>query len=169
MLPTSKSQANQRAGRAGREAAGKCYRLYQEIVFEGLEPSTAPEMDRVPLGQTMLQLLGLRIPNLDLWTFPFPSPPSPRALRQGLVLLVALGAVEVTSSTTVIISATCNSYECWIHSRLTSIPFKPHPNQTPQEKKQSPAVNLTPLGIRMASLPLDPQLALLLLKAEEYG
>jgi ATP-dependent RNA helicase DHX8/PRP22 len=31
----SQSQANQRAGRAGRESEGKCFRLYTEDVFEG--------------------------------------------------------------------------------------------------------------------------------------
>ena len=114
MVPTSRSQANQRAGRAGREApgecfptpvtrmnllsatlAGICYRLYQERVFEELEAVARPEIERAPLSQTVLQLLALDIPDLDPRTFPYPSPPSPAAIQQALRSLVLLEAVLV--------------------------------------------------------------------------
>ena len=32
----SKAQAEQRAGRAGRAAPGKCYRLYTKLDYEGM-------------------------------------------------------------------------------------------------------------------------------------
>lgn len=42
----SKAQAWQRAGRAGREDSGSCYRLYTEEEFDGLAPVTVPEIQR---------------------------------------------------------------------------------------------------------------------------
>lgn len=42
----SKAQAWQRAGRAGREDSGCCYRLYTEEEFDGLVPMTVPEIQR---------------------------------------------------------------------------------------------------------------------------
>lgn len=42
----SKAQAWQRAGRAGREDSGSCYRLYTEEEFDSLVPMTVPEIQR---------------------------------------------------------------------------------------------------------------------------
>lgn len=59
--PVSKAQARQRAGRAGREAAGTCYRLYTEPTFTGLEENTVPEILRCNLSNIVLQLLALGV------------------------------------------------------------------------------------------------------------
>ena len=37
VMPVSKAQANQRAGRAGRESEGKSFRLFAEKSYEALE------------------------------------------------------------------------------------------------------------------------------------
>jgi hypothetical protein len=37
VLPVSKFQANQRAGRAGRESAGECFRLFTEGILGSLK------------------------------------------------------------------------------------------------------------------------------------
>ena len=50
VMPVSQAQAGQRTGRAGRESAGTCYRLYQELAFDGLPASTTPEILRVRTG-----------------------------------------------------------------------------------------------------------------------
>lgn len=42
VVPVSKANALQRAGRAGREAPGKCYRLYLKNSYEELEEQTSP-------------------------------------------------------------------------------------------------------------------------------
>jgi HrpA-like RNA helicase len=60
IVPTSKAQANQRAGRAGRESAGKCFRLYPEEVFEDLEDITLPEIQRVDIAQVILQVRAIQ-------------------------------------------------------------------------------------------------------------
>lgn len=89
--PISQSQADQRAGRAGRESAGKCFRLYTEDAFERLERSAVPEIRRVAVTQVVLQLSALGV---QPESFPFPSPPEPSALRRALQVLVALGALD---------------------------------------------------------------------------
>ncbi|VDK62984.1 unnamed protein product [Onchocerca ochengi] len=58
----SQCSATQRAGRAGREAPGKCYRLYSEQHFHSLSKATVPEILRSNLAVVLLELLriGLR-------------------------------------------------------------------------------------------------------------
>ncbi|XP_026228815.1 ATP-dependent RNA helicase DHX33 [Anabas testudineus] len=88
----SKAQAWQRAGRAGREESGSCYRLYTEQEFDNLIPMTVPEIQRCNLAGVMLQLMALGIP--DVMNFDFMSKPSPEAVRSAVDHLELLGAVE---------------------------------------------------------------------------
>lgn len=88
----SKAQAWQRAGRAGREDSGSCYRLYTEDEFDNLIPMTVPEIQRCNLAGVMLQLMALGIP--DVINFDFMSKPSPEAVRSAMEHLELLGAVE---------------------------------------------------------------------------
>lgn len=46
VTPISRAAANQRTGRAGREAAGTCYRLYTEPTFSTLDGYLVPEIQR---------------------------------------------------------------------------------------------------------------------------
>lgn len=52
----SKAQAIQRAGRAGREAPGKCYRLYPFQHFEKLQLCSVPEILRSNLSAVGLNI-----------------------------------------------------------------------------------------------------------------
>uniref|UniRef100_A0A673BSB4 RNA helicase n=1 Tax=Sphaeramia orbicularis TaxID=375764 RepID=A0A673BSB4_9TELE len=88
----SKAQAWQRAGRAGREDSGSCYRLYTEEEFDNLIPMTVPEIQRCNLAGVMLQLMALGIP--DVMNFDFVSKPSPEAVRSAVDHLELLGARE---------------------------------------------------------------------------
>uniref|UniRef100_A0A3P8T4E5 ATP-dependent RNA helicase DHX33 n=1 Tax=Amphiprion percula TaxID=161767 RepID=A0A3P8T4E5_AMPPE len=88
----SKAQAWQRAGRAGREDSGSCYRLYTEQEFDNLIPMTVPEIQRCNLASVMLHLMTLGIP--DVMNFDFMSKPSPEAVRAAVEHLELLGAVE---------------------------------------------------------------------------
>ncbi|KAG5068246.1 hypothetical protein JHK85_000623 [Glycine max] len=74
IIPTSKSQALQRSGRAGREGPGKCFRLYPEREFEKLEDSTMPEIKRCNLSNVILQLKALGVD--DILGFDFIDKPS---------------------------------------------------------------------------------------------
>ena len=90
--PVSKAQARQRAGRAGREAPGTCYRLYTEDTFAELKEDTEPEILRCPLNSVVLELLAMGV--TDLLTFDFMSAPSEDSLVAALEELCHLGAVE---------------------------------------------------------------------------
>lgn len=46
MIPISQATAKQRSGRAGRNRAGKSYRLYTEADYQKFTPLPVPEMQR---------------------------------------------------------------------------------------------------------------------------
>lgn len=90
--PTSQAQARQRAGRAGREAPGSCYRLYTEDTFAELRENSEPEILHCPLTTVVLELLAMGV--ADLLSFDFMSAPSEEGLVSALEQLCQLGAVE---------------------------------------------------------------------------
>ena len=89
----SKASADQRAGRAGRTGDGHCYRLYSSTVFTNMEQYAIPEILRIPLDQTVLQLKALGIS--DLWKFPFVSSPNMSQIKATLRELWVLNALEL--------------------------------------------------------------------------
>ncbi|XP_065086120.1 pre-mRNA-splicing factor ATP-dependent RNA helicase DHX16-like [Ochlerotatus camptorhynchus] len=85
--------ANQRAGRAGRVAPGKCFRLYTAWAYKHeLEDNTVPEIQRINLGNAVLMLKALGIN--DLLHFDFLDPPPHETLVLALEQLYALGALN---------------------------------------------------------------------------
>ena len=93
VTPISKASANQRAGRAGRVAPGKCFRLYTAWAYKNeLEDSTVPEIQRTNLGNVVLLLKSLGIN--DLLHFDFMDPPPHETLVLALEQLYALGALN---------------------------------------------------------------------------
>ena len=93
VTPVSKASANQRAGRSGRVAAGKCFRLYTAWAYQHeLEDNTVPEIQRVNLGNVVLLLKSLGIN--DLIHFDFLDPPPHETLVLALEQLYALGALN---------------------------------------------------------------------------
>jgi len=88
-----KASANQRAGRAGRTAPGKCFRLYTAWAYKHeLEDNTVPEIQRINLGNAVLMLKALGIN--DLIHFDFLDPPPHETLVLALEQLYALGALN---------------------------------------------------------------------------
>lgn len=93
VVPCSKASSNQRAGRSGRVAAGKCFRLFTAWAFNNeMEDSTIPEIQRTNLGNVVLLLKSLGID--DLMHFDFMDPPPPETLILALEQLYALGALN---------------------------------------------------------------------------
>ncbi|XP_011164448.1 pre-mRNA-splicing factor ATP-dependent RNA helicase DHX16 [Solenopsis invicta] len=93
VVPISKASANQRAGRAGRVAPGKCFRLYTAWAYQHeLEDNTVPEIQRINLGNAVLTLKALGID--DLMHFDFLDPPPPETLILAMEQLYALGALN---------------------------------------------------------------------------
>jgi pre-mRNA-splicing factor ATP-dependent RNA helicase DHX16 len=93
VTPISKASALQRAGRAGRTSAGKCFRLYTAWAYQHeLEDNTVPEIQRTNLGNVVLLLKSLGIN--DLINFDFMDPPPTETMFRALEQLYALGALN---------------------------------------------------------------------------
>lgn len=83
----SQASADQRAGRAGRVAAGWCYRLWP--ASQRLEPQRRAEISQIELSGLALELAAWGSFDLRL-----PDPPPPGALAAGCDLLQRLGALD---------------------------------------------------------------------------
>lgn len=93
VVPVSRAGAKQRAGRAGRTQAGKCFRLYTKWSYQHeMEEDTVPELLRTNLSQVVLLLMSLGIENLI--DFDFLDAPPAEALLRSLEHLYALGALN---------------------------------------------------------------------------
>ena len=93
VAPISRASADQRAGRAGRNRAGKCFRLYTCEFFEhSMFPHNTPEILRSNLSHVILQLKALGVQ--DLTRFDFISTPSLSSLAQSIQVLYSLGALD---------------------------------------------------------------------------
>ncbi|MDY7095980.1 MAG: ATP-dependent helicase HrpB [Acidobacteriota bacterium] len=88
----SRASADQRTGRAGREASGYCLRLWSEHEQRGLPAWDTPEVRRVDLAGAVLQLAawGETAPSAFPW---FEAPDAP-VLEQAQELLRHLGALD---------------------------------------------------------------------------
>lgn len=95
VVPISKAQAEQRAGRAGRMRKGKVFRLYTVDSYGKLPGQMPPEMRRSDLCSTVLYLKALGIDNI--LKFGFPSPPPAKHLLAALETLFALGKLTYQS------------------------------------------------------------------------
>ncbi|EQC41313.1 hypothetical protein SDRG_01288 [Saprolegnia diclina VS20] len=92
VVPVSQVSAQQRAGRAGRTSAGKCYRLYSKQSYESMLPETVPEIQRSNLANTILYLKVLGI--ADVVGFDYLDPPAEDAILDALHQLYILGALD---------------------------------------------------------------------------
>lgn len=88
----SQASANQRKGRCGRMADGVCIRLYAENDFDGRPKFTDPEIMRTNLASVILRMKHLRLGEIE--EFPFLDAPEPRAINEGLKLLIELDALS---------------------------------------------------------------------------
>ncbi len=88
----SQASANQRAGRCGRLGPGVCIRLYSEDDFASRPEFTEPEILRTNLASVILQMADARLGAIE--SFPFVERPDASQVRDGMRLLVELGALE---------------------------------------------------------------------------
>jgi ATP-dependent helicase HrpB len=94
----SADAAQQRAGRAGREAPGVCIRLWSLTQQQNMTPCTTPEILRIDLSEVLLTLisLGYNEPQNFQWL----TPPPPATITAAQELLKLLGAIDSKSTLT---------------------------------------------------------------------
>lgn len=88
----SRASAEQRAGRAGRTAPGRCLRLWTAAEHAERRERELPEIARLDLAAAMLELHAWGA--TDASSFPWLEPPPASAVRSAEALLVALGATD---------------------------------------------------------------------------
>eukprot|EP00210_Caulerpa_lentillifera_P000325 g318.t1 len=112
VFPISQAASNQRKGRAGRTAPGRCYRLYTESAYrtEMLEASV-PEIQRTNLAQVVLLLKSLNVENL--LEFDFMDPPPQENILNSMHQLWILGALDNTGGLT------------WLGRKMVDFPLDP--------------------------------------------
>ena len=86
---TSRASATQRAGRAGRTRPGRALRLYTKADFDTRPDHDTPEILRVDLSQTLLELAASHARDV-VWL----DPPKAEALSAAEELLGRLGAID---------------------------------------------------------------------------
>ncbi|XP_076435215.1 uncharacterized protein LOC143275037 [Babylonia areolata] len=87
----SQSSAEQRKGRAGRTAPGKCYRLYSKQSYHTMDKISLPEILKIHLGQALLKLAELGFtPDM----YDFVQSPGQDAIEAALKTLHQLGALD---------------------------------------------------------------------------
>ncbi|KAI9670290.1 MAG: putative ATP-dependent RNA helicase dhr2 [Alyxoria varia] len=90
--PISKSSAKQRAGRAGREGPGKCYRLYTEEDWNQRPNYTTPEILKCDLASALIVMKARGVE--DILSFPLLTPPRIKPMRKALWHLYRLDALN---------------------------------------------------------------------------
>lgn len=98
VVPIAKSEATQRAGRAGRTAPGKCFRLYSKKFHEQLSETTVPEIQRTSLTSVILSLKCTGIGNV--LEFRYLDPPEERMILEALRQLYYFQAIDAQGQVT---------------------------------------------------------------------
>ncbi len=94
----SQASATQRAGRAGRTAAGTCLRLWNERDHKNRDSQELPELLRIDLSSTLLQMKQVGVK--DLIKFPWVNSPPADAVENAIDLLQNLGAFDIDGEIT---------------------------------------------------------------------
>ena len=137
----SRASADQRAGRAGRTAPGRCVRLWTEREHAQRAAQELPEVKRLDLAEVVLTLKASGID--DVAGFPWLEKPDPKALERAEMLLTDLGALDAPI---------------------------PNPNRVnPNETAGAGQGRITETGRRMLRFPVHPRYARMLLEADARG
>ncbi|CAM2066844.1 ATP-dependent helicase HrpB [Sulfidibacter corallicola] len=91
LVRISRASAKQRAGRAGRQRPGRVIRLWDDALHQMLSENDEPEMSRIDLASTLLQVIDFHGPDLD--DFPFFERPPEAVLNRASNTLRLLGAL----------------------------------------------------------------------------
>jgi ATP-dependent helicase HrpB len=135
----SQANAEQRTGRAGRTAPGKCVRLWSRPEHDERPPHETPEIRRLDLSEVVLTLKAAGVD--DLRKFRWLEKPDEIALTHAEELLEDLGAIKAA---------------------------RPAADAPAGLRAPAATLQITPVGRKMLAFPLHPRYARMLLAAQEY-
>ena len=178
--PISQASANQRAGRCGRVAEGVAIRLFSQADYLSRPRFTEPEILRTSLASVILQMASLGLGAVE--DFPFLDAPDRRAVRDGVALLVEIGALASGEpqerrgrgdrsrtrderGTRDADNARNNRADQDASGTAPTARDAEQPDATPASSQY----RLTGIGRDLARLPIDPRLGRMLLEAERLG
>ena len=121
--PVSQASANQRAGRCGRVAEGVAIRLFSQADYLSRPRFTEPEILRTSLASVILQMASLGLGAVE--DFPFLDAPDRRAVRDGVALLVEIGALAQDRETADTAQASSEYRLTGIGRDLARLPIDP--------------------------------------------
>uniref|UniRef100_F1KPR8 RNA helicase n=1 Tax=Ascaris suum TaxID=6253 RepID=F1KPR8_ASCSU len=93
----SKSEAKQRAGRAGRMQQGVCYRLYSKEAYAEMDDVAQPEISTMSIDYVVLYLLSIGV--RDLCGFDFIQHPGNDRIARSRAMLMSIKAIAVNEKT----------------------------------------------------------------------
>jgi ATP-dependent helicase HrpB len=147
----SRASADQRAGRAGRTAPGRCFRLWTEREHLDRPAQELSEIKRLDLAEVVLTLKASGV--ADVAKFRWLEPPDPKSLNRALTLLTDLGALQTSS----------------FSSSPSSSPAAAQRDEDDEEERDEEFAAITPLGQRMLAFPAHPRYARMLLAGHDLG
>ena len=178
--PVSQASANQRAGRCGRVAEGVAIRLFSQADYNSRPRFTEPEILRTSLASVILQMASLGLGAVE--DFPFLDAPDRRAVRDGVALLVEIGALASGEpqerrgrgdrSRTRDERGTYdagNARDTRADQDASGTAPTARDAEQPDAAPASSQYRLTGIGRDLARLPIDPRLGRMLLEAERLG
>jgi hypothetical protein len=141
----SKASADQRMGRAGRTGPGHCYRLFSSAFYDQhMKQFQPPEILKTPLEDLLLQMRVLGIDDVE--HFPFPTPPTPQAVKIALSTLSYIACVSAAAPAVTGLAALA-----------------------PAARVPRPLERITPLGRLVALFPIGARYAKMLVVAHRCG
>ena len=147
----SQASSDQRAGRAGRTAPGRCLRLWSRSEHDERPPQELPEIKRLDLAEVVLTLKAAGVE--DLRKFRWLEAPSEISLHHAEELLEDLGALRRRTG-------------------VAPVSNQEAPAQAEQEngdRRDACPTSITPIGRKMLAFPAHPRYSRMLLAAQEYG
>ncbi|MFA6929712.1 MAG: ATP-dependent helicase HrpB [Lentisphaeria bacterium] len=113
-IPIARDSAEQRAGRAGREAPGSCWRLWSELEQSAKPARSIPEIQRCDLADALLTVTAFGFPNQA--EFPWFEVPPEKNFKAGKLLLEQLGILDKQHGGLTTLGATIQRFP--VHPRL---------------------------------------------------
>ena len=143
----SQASADQRTGRAGRTAPGRCIRLWSRQEHDERAPQQLPEIKRLDLAEVVLTLKAAGVE--DLRKFRWLEKPDEISLTHAEELLLDLGALKVAQASRLCVSGAAE--------------------QTETHRRDACATTITAIGRKMLAFPVHPRYSRMLLAAQEHG